>query len=314
MVDVGTPILEAPPAEGARDQHMVLNMGPQHPSTHGVLRLVLEIDGEIVVRLYPEIGYLHTGIEKTCEAKFYQQVVPLTDRVDYLGPMANNLCYCLAVEKLLELEIPERAQWIRVLLTELTRLNSHLIWLGTHAMDIGALTVFLYTFREREEILRIFEAVSGQRMMTSYFRIGGLAMEPPLDLFDRIQAFIKTFPEKIDEYSNLLTGNPIFSQPAEGCGTPVAGRCDRAGGDRARRCALRASISICGATCPTRSYEKFQFKVPVSNRCDCWGTLRSCASRRCARASRSFSRRWTGCPAARSRPMRRRSCCPIAKR
>ena len=152
---VGTPILKAPTAEGAKDQHMVLNMGPQHPSTHGVLRLVLEIDGEIVVRLYPEIGYLHTGIEKTCEAKFYQQVVPLTDRVDYLGPMANNLCYCLAVEKLLQLEIPERAQWIRVLLTELTRLNSHLIWLGTHAMDIGALTVFLYTFREREEILRI---------------------------------------------------------------------------------------------------------------------------------------------------------------
>jgi NADH-quinone oxidoreductase subunit D len=210
MLDVGTPILKAPTAEGAKDQHMVLNMGPQHPSTHGVLRLVLEIDGEIVVRLYPEVGYLHTGIEKTCESKFYQQVVPLTDRVDYLGPLANNLCYCLAVEKLLSLEIPERAVWIRVLLTELTRINSHLIWLGTHAMDIGALTVFLYTFREREEILRIFEAVSGQRMMTSYFRIGGLAMEPPLDLFDRIQAFIKTFPEKIDEYSNLLTGNPIF--------------------------------------------------------------------------------------------------------
>ena len=207
---VGTPILEAPLAEGSKDQHMVLNMGPQHPSTHGVLRLVLEIDGEIVVRLYPEIGYLHTGIEKTCEAKFYQQVIPMTDRVDYLGPMANNLCYCLAVERLLELELPERAVWIRVLLTELTRLNSHLIWLGTHAMDIGALTVFLYTFREREDILRIFEHVSGQRMMTSYFRVGGLALEPPLDFFDRVKAFIKRMPEKIDQYENLLTGNPIF--------------------------------------------------------------------------------------------------------
>src|SRR6202522_2879356 len=193
-----TPILEAPVAEGSSDQTMVLNMGPQHPSTHGVLRLVLEIDGEIVVRLYPEIGYLHTGIEKTCEAKFYQQVVPLTDRIDYLSPMANNLCYCLAVEKLLALEIPPKAQWIRVLLTELTRLNSHLVWLGTHAMDIGALTVFLYTFREREEILRLFEAVSGQRMMTSYFRIGGLAMEPPLDWLDRVAAFVHGFPEKID--------------------------------------------------------------------------------------------------------------------
>ena len=270
MVDVGTPIVQAPPAEGARDQHMVLNMGPQHPSTHGVLRLVLEIDGEIVVRLYPEIGYLHTGIEKTCEAKFYQQVVPLTDRVDYLGPMANNLCYCLAVEKLLGLEIPERAVWIRVLLTELTRLNSHLIWLGTHAMDIGALTVFLYTFREREEILRIFEAVSGQRMMTSYFRIGGLSMEPPLDLFGRIQAFIKTFPEKIDEYSNLLTGNPIFRNRLMGVGMlsaedavalAVTGPTMRASGIDFD---LRRDM-------PYSSYEKFQFKVPVSNRCDCWG-------------------------------------------
>ena len=264
------PILQAPPAEGARDQHMVLNMGPQHPSTHGVLRLVLEIDGEIVVRLYPEIGYLHTGIEKTCEAKFYQQVVPLTDRVDYLGPMANNLCYCLAVEKLLQLEIPERAVWIRVLLTELTRLNSHLIWLGTHAMDIGALTVFLYTFREREDILRIFEAVSGQRMMTSYFRVGGLSMEPPLDLFDRIQAFIKTFPEKIDEYSNLLTGNPIFRNrlmgvghlsPEDAIALAVTGPTMRASGIDFD---LRRDM-------PYSSYEKFQFKVPVSNRCDCWG-------------------------------------------
>ena len=270
MVDVGTPILQAPPAEGARDQHMVLNMGPQHPSTHGVLRLVLEIDGEIVVRLYPEIGYLHTGIEKTCEAKFYQQVVPLTDRVDYLGPMANNLCYSLAVEKLLGLEIPERAQWIRVLLTELTRLNSHLIWLGTHAMDIGALTVFLYTFREREEILRIFEAVSGQRMMTSYFRIGGVSMEPPLDLFGRIQAFIKTFPEKIDEYSNLLTGNPIFRNRLMGIGvlTPEDAVALAVTGPTMRASGVDFDLR---RDMPYSSYEKFQFKVPVSNRCDCWG-------------------------------------------
>lgn len=266
---VGTPILEAPVAEGSRDQHMVLNMGPQHPSTHGVLRLVLEIDGEIVVRLYPEIGYLHTGIEKTCEAKFYQQVVPLTDRVDYLGPMANNLVYCLAVEKLLELEIPEKAQWIRVLLTEVTRLNSHLIWLGTHAMDIGALTVFLYTFREREEILRIFEMVSGQRMMTSYFRIGGLSLEPPLGLFERIQAFIKTFPEKIDEYSNLLTGNPIFVRRLKGVGhlskedaiaLGVTGPVGRASG-------IDYDVRRDN---PYSSYEKFQFRVPVSNDCDVW--------------------------------------------
>src|SRR5579862_4662635 len=266
---VGTPILEVPVAEGSKDQHMVLNMGPQHPSTHGVLRLVLEIDGEIVVRLYPEIGYLHTGIEKTCEAKFYQQVVPLTDRVNYLDPLSNNLCYCLAVERLLDLEIPERAQWIRVLLTELSRLNSHLIWLGTHAMDIGALTVFLYTFREREEILRLFEAVAGQRMMTSYFRIGGLSMEPPLDFFDRVQAFIQTFPEKIDEYSNLLTGNPIFMNRLKGVGYLSAADAIALGVTGPPLRASGVDIDL-RRDMPYSGYEKFQFKVPISTVGDTW--------------------------------------------
>jgi NADH-quinone oxidoreductase subunit D len=270
MIDsIGTPILQAPTAEGAHDQHMVLNMGPQHPSTHGVLRLVLEIDGEIIVRLYPEIGYLHTGIEKTCEAKFYHQVVPLTDRVDYLGPMANNLCYALAVEKLLGLEIPEKGQWLRVLLAELTRLNSHLIWLGTHAMDIGALTVFLYTFREREEILRMFEALAGQRMMTSYIRIGGVSMEPPLDFFGRVQAFIKTFPEKIDEYSNLLTGNPIFRNRLKGVGYLSAADAVAFGvtGPVLRASGVDYDLR---RDMPYSSYEKFQFHVPTSTDGDCW--------------------------------------------
>ncbi len=195
---------------------MILNMGPQHPSTHGVLRVLLEIDGETVVRIMPDIGFLHTGIEKTCEAKFYQQVVPLTDRIDYLCPMTNNLCYVLAVEKLLGLEIPPKAQWLRVLLNELTRINSHLVWLGTHAMDIGALTVFLYCFREREEVLKMFEMVSGQRMMTSYFRVGGVALEPPLGFFERVREFAGRFPEKVDEYENLLTGNPIWMMRTKG--------------------------------------------------------------------------------------------------
>jgi NADH-quinone oxidoreductase subunit D len=265
----GTPILEAPVAEGAKDQHMVLNMGPQHPSTHGVLRLVLEIDGEVLVRLYPEIGYLHTGIEKTCEAKFYQQVVPMTDRIDYLSPMVNNLCYCLAVERLLDLEIPDKAQWMRVLLAELTRLNSHLVWLGTHAMDIGALTVFLYTFREREDILRIFEHVAGQRMMTSYFRIGGLSMEPPLDFFDRVQGFIKTFPEKIDEYSNLLTGNPIFINRLKNVGHLTAEDAIALGvtGPPLRASGVDFDLR---RDRPYSSYEKFQFKVPTSTVGDTW--------------------------------------------
>src|SRR5882757_3942764 len=170
---------------------MVLNMGPQHPSTHGVLRVVLELDGETVVKARPEIGYLHTGIEKNCEALTYSQAITLTDRIDYLAPMSNNLGYCLAVEKLLALEIPPQAQWMRVMLTELTRLNSHLVWLGTHAIDIGAMSVFLYCFREREDILRIFERFSGQRMMTSYFRIGGLALEPPRGWQKVVGKFIK---------------------------------------------------------------------------------------------------------------------------
>jgi NADH-quinone oxidoreductase subunit D len=263
----GMPTLE--PAEGARDQHMVINMGPQHPATHGVLRLVLEIDGEIIVRVYPEIGYLHTGIEKTCEAKFYQQVVPLTDRINYLDPLSNNLCYALAVEKLLNLEIPEKAQWMRVLLAELSRLNSHLIWLGTHAMDIGALTVFLYTFREREEILRLFEDIAGQRMMTSYIRIGGLAMEPPLDFLPRVRAFIATLPEKIDEYANLLTGNPIFRNRLKGVGYLSTADAIALGvtGPPLRASGVDFDLR---RDMPYSSYEKFQFNVPISNDCDCW--------------------------------------------
>jgi NADH-quinone oxidoreductase subunit D len=263
----GMPVLEE--AKGAKDQHMVINMGPQHPATHGVLRLVLEIDGEIVVRIYPEIGYLHTGIEKTCEAKFYQQVVPLTDRVNYLDPLSNNLCYCLAVEKLLALEIPAKAQWLRVLLTELSRLNSHLIWLGTHAMDVGALTVFLYTFREREDILRLFDALSGQRMMTSYIRIGGVAMEPPLDFFDRVQTFLRVFPEKIDEYSNLLTGNPIFRNRLKNVGYLSAADAVALGvtGPPMRASGVDFDLR---RDMPYSSYEKFQFQVPVSTNGDCW--------------------------------------------
>jgi NADH-quinone oxidoreductase subunit D len=257
------------PEEGSKDHTMVLNMGPQHPSTHGVLRVVLEIDGETVVKLVPDIGYLHTGIEKTCEAKFYQQVVPLTDRIDYLCPMTNNLCYCLAIEKLLGIEIPERAQWMRVLLNELTRLNSHLVWLGTHAMDIGALTVFLYTFREREAILNIFEHVSGQRMMTSYFRIGGLALDPPLDFFDSVQSLIRILPEMIDEFVNLLTGNPIFINRLKGVGFLSAADAIALGvtGPPLRASGVDWDLR---RDMPYTGYEKFRFEVPVSNDGDVW--------------------------------------------
>ena len=263
------PLLEPRKEEGANDRTMVLNMGPQHPSTHGVLRLVLEIDGETVLKIVPDIGFLHTGIEKTCEAKFYQQVVPMTDRIDYLSPMSNNLCYCLAVEKLLQLEIPERAQYLRVLLNELTRLQSHLVWLGTHAMDIGALTVFLYCFREREELLKIFEHVSGQRMMTSYFRIGGVSLEPPVDFYERVQNLLKTMPARIDQYQNLLSGNPIWISRTQGVGKISAADAIALGvtGPPLRASGVDWDLR---RDMPYSGYEKFQFKVPVSQDGDVW--------------------------------------------
>jgi len=253
-----TPVLDP-----AKDRTMILNMGPQHPSTHGVLRLLLEIDGETVVRMVPDIGYLHTGIEKTCEAKFYQQVVPLTDRIDYLCPLTNNLAYVLAVEKLLGLEIPPRAQFVRVMLNELTRIQSHLVWLGTHALDIGAMTVFLYCFREREDILRLFEAVSGQRMMTSYFRVGGLALEVPIGFFDRVRDFAKKFPARVDEYEDLLTKNPIWMGRTQGVGRMSAEDALALGatGPTARASGIDWDHR---RDAPYSGYERFQFQVPVS--------------------------------------------------
>jgi NADH-quinone oxidoreductase subunit D len=257
-----TPVLEP-----GQDKTMILNMGPQHPSTHGVLRVLLEIDGETVVRMMPDIGFLHTGIEKTCEAKFYQQVVPLTDRIDYLCPMTNNLCYVLAVEKLLGLEIPPRAQWIRVMMNELTRINSHLVWLGTHAMDIGAMTVFLYCFREREDILRLFEAISGQRMMTSYFRIGGIALEPPLGFFDRLRKFADRFPSRVDQYEGLLTGNPIWQMRTKGVAKISAEDAIALGASGPTLRGSGVDIDL-RRDIPYTGYENFKFKVPLGKEGD----------------------------------------------
>jgi len=256
-----------PVIEPGQDKTMILNMGPQHPSTHGVLRVILEIDGENIVRIMPDIGYLHTGIEKTCEAKFYQQVVPLTDRIDYLCPLTNNLCYVLAVEKLLGLEIPPKAQWLRVLLNELTRINSHLVWLGTHAMDIGAMTVFLYCFREREDILRMFEMVSGQRMMTSYFRIGGIALQPPLGFFACVRDFADRFPSKVDEYENLLTGNPIWGLRTKGVAKITAEDAIALGATGPTLRGSGVDIDL-RRDAPYTGYENFQFKVPLGKEGD----------------------------------------------
>jgi NADH-quinone oxidoreductase subunit D len=251
---------QAPPQFGPR--RMVLNMGPQHPSTHGVLRLVLDLDGENIVNSALDIGYLHTGIEKEFEVKTYQQAVTLTDRVDYLAPLSMNLGYCLAVEKLLGLEIPPRAQWMRVMLTELTRLNSHLVWLGTHALDIGAMSVFLYCFREREDILRIFEMFSGQRMMTSYFRIGGLALEPPRGWHERVKKFIDVFPSRIDEYEDLLTKNRIWMGRTRGVGVMSLEDMLDLGvtGPMLRAAGLKTDAR---KDEPYSSYELFDFEVPT---------------------------------------------------
>jgi NADH-quinone oxidoreductase subunit D len=245
-----------------QEERVVLSMGPQHPSTHGVLRLVLELDGETVVRSIYDIGYLHTGFEKSFEHLTYSQNITLTDRMDYLAPLSNNLGYCLAVEKLLELEIPPKAQFVRVALTELTRIQSHLVWLGTHAIDIGAMSVFLYCFREREDILRIFEMVSGQRMMTSYFRIGGLALEPPLGWIERVDKFLKKFPARVDEYEGLLTKNPIWMRRTQGVGRISAEDAVALGvsGPSLRGSGVKWDVR---KSQPYSGYDKFNFDIPT---------------------------------------------------
>jgi NADH-quinone oxidoreductase subunit D len=254
---------------GGPARPMVLNMGPQHPSTHGVLRVVLELDGEIVLSARPDIGYLHTGIEKSCESKTYSQCITLTDRIDYLAPLSNNLGFCLAAEKLIGIEVPKRAQYIRVLLTELTRITSHLVWLGTHAIDLGAMTVFLYSFREREEIMKIYEYVSGQRMMTSYFRIGGLALEPPPDWLDRVRRVIDALPAHIDEYETLLTNNRIWMARTKGVGNISAEDAIALGVSGPLLRASGVAYDVRKAF-PYSSYEDFDFQVQTQTAGDCF--------------------------------------------
>jgi len=250
-------------------QTLVLNMGPQHPSTHGVLRVVLELDGETIVKAVPEIGYLHTGIEKNGEALTYSQAITITDRLDYLAPLSINLGYCLAVEKLLGLEPPPRAKYIRVMLTELTRVQSHLVWLGTHALDLGAMSVFLYCFREREDILKIFEMVSGQRMMTSYFRIGGLALQPPPGYLDRVARFLRMIPARIDDYESLLTRNSIWLGRTQGVGVLAAKDAIAMGvtGPMLRASGVDYDVR---KYFPYGGYDEFDFKVPTRTEGDCY--------------------------------------------
>jgi NADH-quinone oxidoreductase subunit D len=245
-----------------RTETMTVNMGPQHPSTHGVLRLVLELEGETVVSAAPTIGYLHTGIEKLSENKKFQQVVPLVERMDYLSAQSNALGYALSVEKLLGLEMPDRVKWIRVLLAELQRINSHLVWLGTHAMEVGAISVMLYCFRERELLLDINERIAGFRLFPSYIRIGGLREDLPRGFHEAVKQFLDTFPAKLNEYEDLLTKNQIYLKRTRGVGKlskadcvglSLAGPIGRASGWQYD---VRKAF-------PYSGYDTFEFDVPV---------------------------------------------------
>lgn len=246
---------------------MMLNMGPHHPSTHGVLRLLLELDGEEIVTVIPDIGFLHTGIEKNMEHKTYEKSIVMTDRMDYLNPMGNNLVYCLAMEKLFELDVPMRAQIARVILAELTRINSHLVWLGIHGLDLGVTTMMTYCFREREELLDIFEMVSGQRMMSTYFRPGGLWRDLPAEFFPAVEHVLETFPGRIDDYEAIMTKNPVFIDRTQGVGFMTADDAVAYGltGPTLRASGVNWDIRKAE---PYSSYEQFDFDVPVGQHGD----------------------------------------------
>jgi len=251
----------------ASTEIMTLNMGPQHPSTHGVLRLVVELDGEVIQKITPHIGFLHRGIEKLSEHRTYHQTIPHTDRLDYLAPMSNNLGYVLAVEKLLDIEIPERAQVVRVIMNELTRLKSHLVWLACHALDIGAMTVFIYAFREREQIMDIYEMISGARMTSNFFRVGGLSKELPVGFEVAVQKVIDEFPGYFDTYEGLLTKNTIWLQRTVGNGVISAEDAIDYGitGPALRGSGVDWDLRRDN---PYSGYENYEFTVPVGENCD----------------------------------------------
>lgn len=251
----------------AETRNMIVNMGPQHPATHGVLRLLLELDGETVMKSTPHLGYLHRGVEKLMETKTYLQAMPFTERLDYTSGMSNNLAYCLTVEKLLGIEIPKRAQYIRVMLSELQRIAAHLIWLGTHALDIGAMTLFFYCFREREKILRALETVSGARLMPAYIRFGGLREDLPEEFQEKAQLFIEDFPGRIDEYETLLTKNVIWKRRTRGIATLSAEDCISYGvtGPVLRASGVNYDVR---KAYPYSGYEDFDFIIPLGEKGD----------------------------------------------
>jgi len=256
-----------------RTDTMTVNMGPQHPSTHGVLRLVLELDGEVVRSTDVTIGYLHTGIEKTAEQKKWQQVIPLVERMDYLGAQSNSLAYALSVERLLGLTMPARVQDIRVLIAELQRIASHLVWLGTHAMELGAISVMLYCFRERELLLNINELVAGFRLFPSYIRVGGLREDLPRGFHDAVNAFLDRFPGKLDEYEDLLTKNQIFVRRTEGVGV-ITGEDAIAWGLAGPIARAAGSTYDVRRAFPYLTYPSYDFSVPTAPEGDVYARYR----------------------------------------
>src|SRR5437667_122957 len=245
-----------------RTETMTVNMGPQHPSTHGVLRLVLELDGETVLAASPTIGYLHTGIEKTAEQKKWQQVIPLVERMDYLSAQSDSMAFCLSVEKLLGIEVPERVRNVRVLVAELQRINSHLVWLGTHGLEVGAISVMLYCFRERELLLNINEMLAGFRMFPSYMRIGGLREDLPRGFHDAVRAFLDRLPPKLDEYEDLLSQNEIYLKRAQGVG--VISKDDAVAYGLVGPIARAAGVDYdVRKYFPYLGYETYEFSVPT---------------------------------------------------
>lgn len=246
---------------------LLLNMGPHHPSTHGVLRLLLELDGETIVTCLPDIGFLHTGIEKNIESKQYEKALTLTDRMDYLSPMSNNTVFSMAVEKLTGLDVPERAQVIRVICLELSRIASHLVWLGTHALDMGAMSAFLYCFRERELILDMFEMLGGQRLMTSYIRPGGVWRDLPAEFLPALQSFVELFPRRVDDYEALLTHNPLWIDRTQGVGVvePEEALAMGLTGPSLRGSGINWDLR---KSQPYMGYEKYDFNVPLGEHGD----------------------------------------------
>ena len=255
------------------DTEMTLSMGPQHPSTHGVLRLELKLDGEMVLRATPDIGYLHTGMEKLFEYKKYQQGIVITDRMDYLNPLGNNLAYVMAAEKLLQIEIPKRAQVIRVLFCELQRIASHMVWLGTHALDIGAMSMIFYCFRQREKIMNLIEAASGGRMTPSYFRIGGLMMDLPAGFERRCKQFLDDFPEALKTFDTLVTGNTIWQSRTKDVG--YISREDAIDWGLTGPCLRGSGVDLdLRRDNPYSGYETYDFDIPVETSGDVWARFK----------------------------------------